>query len=126
MDAYNNDRISKQRFSVGLILTPSPSAARTLTSTPSARCPQNAYEIDNLIEELEDLYAARFEHGNKKTARERLRVQASTRSHHFSIFRSGILIGLAVPTAIHAIVLCACPPLSLHPVPASSPVRAPA
>jgi hypothetical protein len=66
---------------------------------------QNAYELDTLIEELEDLYASRFEHGDKKTARQRLRVQASTRSHHYSIFRSGMMIGLAVPTAIHAIVL---------------------
>ncbi|THH12162.1 hypothetical protein EW145_g196 [Phellinidium pouzarii] len=53
--------------------------------------------IEKLVKEMEDLYAARFQRGDIKRARERLRATAKHKTHHSSTFRSGLYIGLAVP-----------------------------
>ncbi|CAE6408391.1 unnamed protein product [Rhizoctonia solani] len=51
----------------------------------------------SLLKEIERIYATRFEKGNEKKARVRLRATARQSTHHFSTFRSGMLIGLALP-----------------------------
>ncbi|KAH8113949.1 hypothetical protein DFH11DRAFT_1496475, partial [Phellopilus nigrolimitatus] len=53
--------------------------------------------IGKLLKETEDLYAAQFERGDMKKARVRLRMTAKDKSHHFSTFRSGLYLGLALP-----------------------------
>ncbi|KAF8707831.1 EXS family, partial [Rhizoctonia solani] len=50
-----------------------------------------------LLKEIERIYATRFEKGNEKKARVRLRATNRQSTHHFSTFRSGMLIGLALP-----------------------------
>ncbi|CAE6469773.1 unnamed protein product [Rhizoctonia solani] len=50
-----------------------------------------------LLKEIERIYATRFERGDEKKARIRLRATARQSTHHFSTFRSGMLIGLALP-----------------------------
>ncbi|KAJ1311454.1 hypothetical protein OPQ81_009943 [Rhizoctonia solani] len=52
---------------------------------------------DNLLKEIERIYATRFEKGDEKKARTRLRATVRQSTHHFSTFRSGMLIGLALP-----------------------------
>jgi hypothetical protein len=53
--------------------------------------------VDIMIKETEELFAARFERGDKKRAVTRLRAASQHKSHHFSTFRSGIALGLALP-----------------------------
>lgn len=60
--------------------------------------------IDNLIKQTESLFTEHFEHGDGKKARDKLRGQDQSNSHYFSVFRSGIMLGLGVPPAILAIV----------------------
>ncbi|CAE7131077.1 unnamed protein product [Rhizoctonia solani] len=50
-----------------------------------------------LLKEIERIYATRFEKGDEKKARTRLRATARHSTHHFSTFRSGMYIGLALP-----------------------------
>ncbi|CAE6461995.1 unnamed protein product [Rhizoctonia solani] len=50
-----------------------------------------------LLKEIERIYATRFEKGDEKKARTRLRATARQSTHHFSTFRSGMLVGLALP-----------------------------
>ncbi|CAE6434658.1 unnamed protein product [Rhizoctonia solani] len=52
---------------------------------------------DRLLKEIERIYATRFEKGDEKKARMRLRATARQSTHHFSTFRSGMLVGLALP-----------------------------
>lgn len=91
---------------------------------------QSPNVVDDLLEEVEALYATRFgkltawvenlpqtfdptthllqfraENGDKKKARDRLRVSASTKTHHGSTFRTGIYVGVALPALIHSLVL---------------------
>ena len=104
MSAYTADRINNMTFS-------------------------SPHTVDDLLEEVETLYAARFgecslhslilawslthslfssdlvENGDQKKARDRLRVTASTKTHHRSTFMTGIYIGLAMPVLVHSIVL---------------------
>ena len=44
-------------------------------------------------------------HGDKKKAVQRLRGGSDHRTHHFSTFRSGLLLGLAVPALVSGIYL---------------------
>ncbi|KAI0676364.1 hypothetical protein C8Q78DRAFT_961982, partial [Trametes maxima] len=53
--------------------------------------------VDLLIRDMEALFAARFARGDKKKALARLRGGAKHTSHHFSTFRTGMFLGLAVP-----------------------------
>ncbi|CDO74587.1 hypothetical protein BN946_scf184583.g14 [Trametes cinnabarina] len=53
--------------------------------------------VDALIREMEALFAARFARGDKKKALARLRGGTKHTSHHFSTFRTGMFIGLAIP-----------------------------
>lgn len=50
-----------------------------------------------LLKEIEHIYATRFERGDEKKARIRLRATPRESTHHFSTFRSGMFIGLAIP-----------------------------
>ncbi|KAF8609113.1 SPX-domain-containing protein [Ceratobasidium sp. AG-I] len=52
---------------------------------------------DYLLKEIEQIYAARFEKGDAKKARARLRATHRETTHHFSTFRSGMLLGLSIP-----------------------------
>lgn len=60
--------------------------------------------LDRILRELEDMFAARFARGDKKKAQARLRSDSQHKSHHFSTFRSGMLLGLAVPALADGIV----------------------
>ncbi|TFY58647.1 hypothetical protein EVJ58_g6292 [Rhodofomes roseus] len=56
--------------------------------------------LDAMLREMEDLFAARFARGDKKRAQARLRSGATHKSHHFSTFRSGLLLGLGIPALV--------------------------
>uniref|UniRef100_A0A8H7XW23 Uncharacterized protein n=1 Tax=Psilocybe cubensis TaxID=181762 RepID=A0A8H7XW23_PSICU len=60
--------------------------------------------VAQMMAEMEDLYAAAFARGNKKMATKRLRAGNSSKSHHFSTFRSGAYIGIALPALIEGLV----------------------
>lgn len=69
-----------------------------------------------MLEEVEKLYAARFGKGSElkyhldpnahladgdlKKARDQMRTVAAPSKHHFSVFRSGVLIGLSIPALV--------------------------
>ncbi|OSC98086.1 hypothetical protein PYCCODRAFT_1375838, partial [Trametes coccinea BRFM310] len=53
--------------------------------------------VDALIRDMEALFAARFARGDKKKALARLRGGTKHTSHHFSTFRTGMFVGLAIP-----------------------------
>ncbi|KAG8734798.1 hypothetical protein FRC10_011431 [Ceratobasidium sp. 414] len=52
---------------------------------------------DHLLKDIERIYARRFEKGDEKKARARLRATSRQSTHHFSTFRSGMLLGTALP-----------------------------
>ncbi|KAI5121712.1 hypothetical protein M0805_002105 [Coniferiporia weirii] len=56
--------------------------------------------IEKLLKDMEDQYAARFQRGDLKRARERLRATAKDKTHHFSTFRTGLYLGLVVPAFV--------------------------
>ncbi|EPS95666.1 hypothetical protein FOMPIDRAFT_1131990 [Fomitopsis schrenkii] len=56
--------------------------------------------LDAMLREMEELFAARFARGDKKRAQARLRSGATHKSHHFSTFRSGLMLGLSVPALV--------------------------
>lgn len=61
--------------------------------------------VENMTHEMEDLFAARFTRGDKKRAMARLRGGVRANSHHLSTFRSGLLLGLAIPALAEGICL---------------------
>ncbi|KAG8819078.1 hypothetical protein FRC19_010139 [Serendipita sp. 401] len=63
----------------------------------------NATPVENMLDEIEKLFAARFEGGDRKKARNRLRAHFKERSHHYSTFRTGLYIGLSIPAFIAGI-----------------------
>ncbi|TRM63672.1 EXS family-domain-containing protein, partial [Schizophyllum amplum] len=63
--------------------------------------------VRQMMSEMENFYATRFVHGDKKRAMARLRSGTSQKSHHFSSFRSGIYLGLALPPLISGIYFSA-------------------
>lgn len=83
---------------------------------------------DHLLKEIEQIYAARFgkssssfssskhseqpycttEKGDAKKARARLRATHRETTHHFSTFRSGMLLGLSIPALAMGIYYCMC------------------
>lgn len=63
----------------------------------------NSKAIDDVFDKVETLYAARFEGGDHKKAKSRLRASFKPSSHHPSTFRTGIFIGLSLPAIIFGI-----------------------
>ncbi|KAG8214697.1 EXS family-domain-containing protein [Butyriboletus roseoflavus] len=62
--------------------------------------------VSVMLKEVETLFARQFEHGDTKKAMNRLRVGSSSKTHHSSIFRSGLWLGLAFPAIAGASYLC--------------------
>lgn len=62
--------------------------------------------VNDMLRELEELYAARFARGDRRIALNRLRPDASAKSHHTSTFRSGIYLGLALAALAIGIYQC--------------------
>lgn len=65
--------------------------------------------IEKLIKATEDIFTAYFEHGNRKHAIERLRAgtqgaMGEMSTHHFSVFRTGIFLGIALCATVAGIV----------------------
>ncbi|KAF9568303.1 hypothetical protein CPC08DRAFT_625650, partial [Agrocybe pediades] len=60
--------------------------------------------VAQMMTEMEDLYAMAFARGDKKRATRRLRAGNSSKSHHFSTFRAGAYIGIALPAFIDGLV----------------------
>jgi len=52
------------------------------------------------MKDMEEIYSARFVKGDKKKAMASLKAGAKTKSHHFSTFRSGIMLGTAIPAFV--------------------------
>lgn len=61
--------------------------------------------LDELIRETEDAFATVFEGGDRKRALERLRDFGQHKMHHFTAWRAGMLMGIALPLMIEGIVL---------------------
>ncbi|ORX40589.1 SPX domain-domain-containing protein [Kockovaella imperatae] len=80
MDMYTDERISKESFAQGDV-------------------------VEKLLDQMEKLYSEHFEHGDSKKARDRLRRQTDVQTHHTSVFRAGMMIGLAMPAVIFALVI---------------------
>ncbi|CCL99566.1 uncharacterized protein FIBRA_01584 [Fibroporia radiculosa] len=59
--------------------------------------------LNSMLRETEDLFAARFARGDKKKAQARLRGGTQQKTHHFSTFRTGMLLGLAVPALVDGV-----------------------
>ncbi|KIK15611.1 hypothetical protein PISMIDRAFT_292908 [Pisolithus microcarpus 441] len=62
--------------------------------------------VGNMIREMEDIYAARFARGDRRTAMKRLRLDSRVKSHYMSVFRSGTYLGLAVAALSAGIYQC--------------------
>lgn len=60
--------------------------------------------VRKMMKSAEDLFAFTFVKGNKKKAMQRLRSGNKTKTHHFSTFRSGLLLGLAIPALVAGLV----------------------
>jgi hypothetical protein len=60
--------------------------------------------IRNMTREIEEVYASVFASGDKKKALKQLRARTIVKSYHFSTFRSGVLIGFAIPALIDGLV----------------------
>ncbi|ODV57888.1 Syg1p [Ascoidea rubescens DSM 1968] len=61
--------------------------------------------LDNLIPKIEDMYSNNFENGNRKLAIEKLRRKEIPQTYYFSVFSSGMFLGIALPILIISIVL---------------------
>ncbi|KAH0832144.1 EXS family-domain-containing protein [Lanmaoa asiatica] len=53
--------------------------------------------VSDMLKEMEHLFATQFEHGDRKKAMDHLRVGSSSKTHHSSVFRSALWLGLALP-----------------------------
>lgn len=62
--------------------------------------------VSSMLKDMEELFAARFECGDKKKAITHLRVGATQKSHHFSTFRTGVWLGLSIPATIIGLMIC--------------------
>ncbi|KAK9377557.1 EXS family protein [Lipomyces chichibuensis] len=60
--------------------------------------------VDNLMNQVEDIYSRYFERGNRKHAIEKLRTREQPASHYSSTFLSGIWLGLGLPLFIQSLV----------------------
>ncbi|KIK38861.1 hypothetical protein CY34DRAFT_90270 [Suillus luteus UH-Slu-Lm8-n1] len=61
--------------------------------------------VSSMLKETEDLFAARFERGDKKKAITHLRVGVTQKSHHFSTFRTGVWLGTHISLPSWDIIL---------------------
>ncbi|KAM0787692.1 hypothetical protein ACM66B_003754 [Microbotryomycetes sp. NB124-2] len=61
-------------------------------------------KLEELIKETENVFAAAFEHGDRKKALDRLRNFGTQKSHHFTMWRAGVLIGAGIPLLVEGIV----------------------
>ncbi|EKM58004.1 uncharacterized protein PHACADRAFT_58738, partial [Phanerochaete carnosa HHB-10118-sp] len=61
--------------------------------------------MQGMIREMEELYAARFTKGDNKVAKTRLRGFMQHKTHHFSTFRTGLMLGLALPALVDGLYL---------------------
>ncbi|KAG2139537.1 EXS family protein/ERD1/XPR1/SYG1 family protein [Suillus cothurnatus] len=62
--------------------------------------------VSSMLKEMEELFAERFERGDKKKAITHLRVGATQKSHHFSTFRTGMWLGSSIPAMIIGFIAC--------------------
>ncbi|KAG2067850.1 EXS-domain-containing protein [Suillus decipiens] len=62
--------------------------------------------VSSMLKEMEELFAARFERGDKKKAVTHLRVGATQKSYHFSTFCTGVLLGSSIPATVIGFVAC--------------------
>lgn len=60
--------------------------------------------IDDLQSQVEAMFGASFEKGSRKKAIQRLRFMGASPNHHFASWRAGIMLGLAVPAFVDALV----------------------
>ncbi|SPO47232.1 related to putative phosphate transporter 1 [Moesziomyces antarcticus] len=60
--------------------------------------------IERLRKATEDIYAAYFEHGNRKQALNRLRAREDHTTHHYSVFRSGFYLGIALCAVVGGVI----------------------
>ncbi|EJT99046.1 EXS-domain-containing protein [Dacryopinax primogenitus] len=63
-----------------------------------------AEPLHTLRVQMEIVYADRFAKGDRKRARDRLRQEVIPKTHHFSTFRAGVYVGLAIPAIVLGIV----------------------
>ncbi|KAK9360116.1 EXS family protein [Lipomyces starkeyi] len=61
--------------------------------------------VDNLINQVEDIYSRYFERGNRKHAIEKLRTREQPASNYSSTFFSGIWLGFGLPLFIQSLVI---------------------
>ncbi|OAX34316.1 hypothetical protein K503DRAFT_456002 [Rhizopogon vinicolor AM-OR11-026] len=61
--------------------------------------------VSSMLREMEELFAVRFERGDKKKAITRLRVGTHQKSHHFSTFRTGMWLGSCIPATVAGLIL---------------------
>lgn len=65
----------------------------------------NSGTIDDLQSQTETMFGTSFEKGSRKKAIQRLRFMgAAATTHHFSVWRAGIFLGLAIPPFIDGLV----------------------
>ncbi|KAF9525090.1 EXS family-domain-containing protein, partial [Crepidotus variabilis] len=59
--------------------------------------------IGDMMSQMEELFATAFSSGDRKKALRRLRAGGKSKSHHFSTFRTGVLLGLALPAFVEGL-----------------------
>ncbi|KAF9458972.1 hypothetical protein BDZ94DRAFT_1172556, partial [Collybia nuda] len=62
--------------------------------------------VRRMMKDMQDLYAMVFVRGDKKKAMTRLRAGSYVKSHHYSVFRSGAFMGLALPALVSGLYQC--------------------
>lgn len=66
--------------------------------------------VEKLIKSTEEIFTAYFEHGNRKKALDRLRVNASGQTvdprhtHHLSVARAGFFVGVALCATVGGLI----------------------
>ncbi|KAK9474113.1 EXS family protein [Dipodascopsis tothii] len=60
--------------------------------------------VDDLLNQVEDMFSRYFERGNRKHAVERLRTREIPEQHYWTTYLSGLWLGLGVPLFVQAIV----------------------
>lgn len=65
--------------------------------------------LEELISRTEDAFTSTFEHGDRKKALGRLRMDGDDeKMHHFSTWRSGLYFGIGIPLLLMGLVQCKC------------------
>ncbi|KAI6039296.1 hypothetical protein EDC04DRAFT_2568604, partial [Pisolithus marmoratus] len=65
--------------------------------------------VATMLREMEEIYAARFARGDRRTAMKRLRLDSRMKSHYMSVFRSGTYLGIAFAALAGGIYQCTSP-----------------